>query len=269
MDINQLGQIITDNVIDAIPSILFALVTLVVGWFLIKYIVRVIRIILEKRKVEVTITKFFTSLASVGLKVFLLIGVISIIGVETTSLIAFIGAIGFALGLALQGGLANFAGGLLILFFKPFKVGDFILAQGNLGTVEAIQIFNTTLKTPDGIFMYIPNGSLANSAVTNFSKHKTRRIDLTIGISYDDDIDKAKKVLTKILTSEKRVLSDPAFAIVVNELADSSVNFSVRAWVKGSDWWPTQTTLLETIKKTFDKNNITIPFPQREVHMRK
>ncbi len=269
MNINQLFDSLKDIFLANLPGLLIALATLIIGWGLIKYVVRIIRIIMKKRKVEPTIEKFTLSVLSVLLKLILVIIVISMVGIETTSLIAFLGAIGFALGLALQGGLSNFAGGILILIFKPFKVGDFILAQGDMGTVEEIQIFNTTLKTPDGVFMYIPNGPLANAIVTNFSKHTIRRIDLTVGIGYDDDIDKAKKVVLKVLDSEKRVLTDPEYSVVVCELADSSVNLKVRAWTAGSDWWPTQTDLLETIKKTFDKNNISIPYPQRDIHMKK
>ncbi|MFT4313483.1 MAG: mechanosensitive ion channel family protein [Candidatus Woesearchaeota archaeon] len=269
MNLQELQANFIESLIEYIPQVVIALLVFFGGLLVSKYIVLSIGKIMSKRKVDQTISKFSVSLISVSLKIVLIIIVISILGVQTTSIIAFLGALGFAVGLALQGGLSNFAGGILILFFKPFKVGDFILANGNMGTVEAIQIFNTTIKTPDGIFMYIPNGALSNTAITNFSRHKTRRIDLTIGISYDDDISKAKKVLQKILSTDKRILSEPEYSIVVCELNDNSVDLKVRAWVQGADWWPTQTDLLEVIKNTFDKNNITIPYPQRDIHMKK
>ena len=258
---------IFEAVVGFIPSLILAVVGLVLGLFCIKYIVKGTRIILRKRNVDVTLRRFTLSAFAISLKIILFITIISILGVQTTSIIAFLGALGFAIGLALQGGLSNFAGGILILIFKPFKVGDFISANGTLGTIEAIDIFNTTLKTPDGIFMYIPNGTLSNTAITNFSKHETRRIDVTITISYEDEIAKAKKIILDILSTEKRILKEPQYSVVVSELGESAVHLKVRAWVNGKDWWTTQTDLFETIKTTFDKKNITIPYPQRTVHM--
>ena len=184
-----------------------------------------------------------------------------------TSFIAVLGAAGLAVGLALQGSLQNFAGGVLILFFKPYKIGDFVDAAGYMGTVKEIQIFNTILKTPDNKTIIIPNGILSNASLTNFSTEPTRRVDMTFGIGYSDDILKAKSVLESLLKSDNRILNDPAYMIVVSELADSSVNLVVRAWCNSADYWGIYFSMQEKVKLEFDKQGISIPFPQRDVHV--
>jgi small conductance mechanosensitive channel len=222
---------------------------------------------MEKANTEPTLAQFLANLVSVGLKALLLISVASMVGIETTSFIAILGAAGLAVGLALQGSLANFAGGVLVLLFKPFKVGDFIDAQGVMGTVAEIQIFNTVIKTGDNKRIIVPNGSISNGIITNFSAEETRRVDFVFGIGYDDDIAKAKGVLERLFTSDERVFSDPAPLIVVSSLGDSSVNITVRAWAKASDYWGVFFGMTELVKITFDQEGISIPYPQRDVHL--
>lgn len=189
------------------------------------------------------------------------------LGVATTSFIAVLAAAGFVVGLALQGSLSNFAGGVLILVTKPFRVSDFIEAQGVMGTVNKIEILMTTLKTPDNKTIIIPNGSLSNSSITNFSTEKTRRVDMVFGISYSDNIDKAQKIIENLIKKDKRVLKDPNYQIVVSKLNDSSVDITVRAWTMSSDYWSFFFDMQKLVKEEFDKNKISIPFPQRDVHL--
>ena len=189
------------------------------------------------------------------------------IGIETTSFIAVLGAAGLAIGLALQGSLSNFAGGVLVLMFRPYKVGDFIDAQGVMGTVHEIQIFNTILKTPDNKVIIVPNGAISNGIITNFSMEATRRVDFVFGIGYSDDIAKAKATIERLISEDGRALSDPEPQIVVSELADSSVNITTRVWVNASDYWGLFFDLTEKVKLTFDQEGISIPFPQRDVHV--
>ena len=249
------------------PKAILAIVTLIIGLWIIKFIVKGMGKALEKSKVEESLKKFLGSLFGAILKIMLLISVASMIGIETTSFIAIIGAAGLAVGLALQGGLANFAGGVLILLFKPFKVGDYIDAQGYSGSVKEIQIFNTVLKTPDNKIIIIPNGGLSSGSITNFSIEATRRVDMTFGIGYGDDLKKAKETLNSIANADNRVLKDPAPMIVVSELADSSVNFAFRVWVNAADYWGLFFDMQETVKLEFDKQGISIPFPQQDVHL--
>jgi len=204
-----------------------------------------------------------------GLIAFVAIAALSQLGIQTTSFIAILGAAGLAIGLALQGSLANFAAGVMMLIFKPFKIGDFIEGAGVSGTVEVIEIFNTQLRTGDNKLIIIPNAKLTSNNITNYSAKPTRRIELIIGIGYDDDIKKAKDILIQMLGDEKRILTDPAPFVGVKELADSSVNFTVRPWVKSSDFWPVTFGLTEAIKLRFDKEGINIPYPQQDVHLYK
>lgn len=249
------------------PKLLLALLTLFIGWRLIKRLINVFDKVMDRNKVDVTLQRFLLSLTSVSLKAVLLVSVASMIGIETTSVIAMLGAAGIAVGLALQGSLANFAGGVLILFFKPFKVGDVIEAQGYLGSVKEIEIFNTILLTLDNQKVVIPNGLLSNGCLTNLFSEPTRRVDLTFGISYEDSIPRAKEVIQKIIDNDSRILKDPESEIYVAEHADSSINLLVRVWVKSDDYWPAHFGLLEEVKLAFDREKITIPFPQRDVHM--
>jgi len=249
------------------PKLLFAILTLIVGWWFVKRIVNVIERAMQRSHGEVTLRGFFKSIASVLLKSLLFISVASMIGIETTSFIAMLGAAGLAVGLALQGSLANFAGGVLILFFKPFKVGDLIEAQGYLGKVKEIQIFNTMLTTVDNRRVIIPNGLLSNGPLTNLNAETHRRVDMTFGISYGDDVRKAKEILRGLLDQDSRVLKTPPSEVYVSAHADSSVNLLVRGWVKPEDYWGVFFDMHEHVKLTFDQENITIPFPQRDVHL--
>lgn len=247
------------------PKLLLAILTLIIGlWIINRVVARLEGHAVQK---DPTLGKFVGSLTSVLFKAVLLIAVASMVGIETTSFVAILGAAGLAVGLALQGSLSNFAGGVLILIFKPFKVGDLIEAQGHIGTVKEIQIFNTVLTTADNRIVIIPNGNLSNSSMININQEATRRVDFVFGIGYDDDIDKAKSILEQLAANDTRVLKDPASLIVLSELADSSVNFTVRLWVNTPDYWDVYFSMHEAVKKAFDQNGISIPYPQQDVHM--
>jgi small conductance mechanosensitive channel len=249
------------------PQLILAIVVLIVGLWIINRVIRLMGAGMERSNTEPTLAKFLCNLSSVGLKALLLISVASMIGIETTSFIAVLGAAGLAVGLALQGSLANFAGGVLVLMFRPYKVGDFIDAQGVMGTVHEIQIFNTILKTPDNKVIIVPNGSISNGIITNFSMEATRRVDFVFGIGYSDDIGKAKSVIEGLVKADERTLSDPEPQIVVSELADSSVNITTRVWVNAADYWGFFFDLTEKVKLAFDEEGISIPFPQRDLHV--
>ena len=250
-----------------VPKLVLAIVVLLIGLWLIKRVVKLMHKGMERSSTEPTLAKFLGNLVSIGLKALLLISVASMIGIETTAFIALLGAAGLAIGLALQGTLANFAGGVLVLLFRPYKVGDFVEAQGVTGTVAEIQIFNTVIKTGDNKRIIVPNGAISNGIITNFSAEPTRRVDFVFGIGYEDDIGKAKAVLQRLVAEDSRSLADPAPMIVVSELADSSVNFTVRVWVNAADYWGLYFDLTEKVKLTFDREGISIPFPQSDVHM--
>lgn len=247
------------------PKVVLAIVTLIVGMWLINRFVGVLDNKLGKK--DPTLNKFLCGLISAILKILLLISVASMVGIATTSFIAIIGAAGLAVGLALQGSLANFAGGVLILIFKPFKVGDVIDAQGYLGSVREISILYTIVDTFDNRRIVIPNGQLANASLTNLSAYETRRCDMSFGIGYNDDIDKAKAVCKRLIEEDERALKDPEPLIVVGALGESSVDLTVRAWTKSADLWPFYWDMHEKVKKAFDAEGISIPFPQRDVHM--
>ncbi len=248
------------------PKVVLAILTLVIGLWVINKVIRTLNNNLTT-KVDATLGQFVSSVLSVILKGVLLISVASMIGIETTSFIAVLGAAGLAIGLALQGSLANFAGGVLILLFKPFKVGDLIEAQGFIGSVKEIQIFNTILKTGDNRVVIIPNGALSSSSMVNINQESTRRVDFVFGIGYGDNIDQAKTVLESLISTDERVLKEIQPVIVVSELADSSVNFTVRVWVNTPDYWGVYFDMHEGVKKAFDAQGISIPFPQQDVHM--
>ncbi len=248
------------------PKLLLAILTLIVGLWLIRLVHKGVDRALDAAKVEPTLQRFLLSLTSVVLKGVLFVSVITMIGVETTSIIAMLGAVGLAVGLALQGSLANFAGGVLILFFKPFKVGDVIEAQGHLGRVHEIQIFNTILRTLDNQVVVIPNGLLSNDSIKNVFHEPIRRVDLTFGVSYEDDVAQVREVLEGVVAADSRVLKDPPHEIWMSAHADSSINFIVRVWCDSDDYWPVHFETIEAVKLAFDRENITIPFPQRDVH---
>ncbi len=253
--------------IEYVPSVLLAILVLIVGLWVIKRVVGLLRRTLEGRQADATLARFLCSLTSVGLKALLLISVASMVGIETTSFVALLGAAGLAIGLALQGSLSNFAGGVLVLLFKPYKVGDFVEAQGVSGTVSDIQIFNTVLKTPDNKVIIVPNGAISNGVITNYSMEDTRRVDLLFGIGYDDDIGQARSVLTGLIDADERILKEPAPVVVVSELADSSVNFTVRVWTASGNYWGVYFDLTEQAKVAFDAAGISIPYPQTDVHL--
>lgn len=249
------------------PQIILAIVVLIVGLWIIKRVVGGLNRGLSASETDPTLAKFLGSLASIVLKALLFISVASMIGIETTSFIAILGAAGLAIGLALQGSLANFAGGVLVLMFRPYKVGDFVEAQGVSGTVDEIQIFNTVIKTPDNKRIIVPNGAISNGIITNYSAEETRRVDFVFGIGYNDDVAKAKDTLRKIVSEDSRVHGDPEPFIVLSELADSSVNFTVRVWVNAADYWGVYFDTMEKVKLVFDQEGISIPYPQQDVHM--
>ncbi len=249
------------------PKLVLAILTLIIGLWIINRIVGLAKRTMEARKVEPTLARFLTSLSSVGLKLLLLISVAGMVGIQTTSFIAVLGAAGLAIGLALQGSLANFAGGVLILLFKPFRVGHVIDTGGALGTVDEIGILNTILKTFDNKTIIIPNGNLANNQIVNMSLEENRRVDWVFGVGYDDDLKKVKEVLQGLLDAEERILKDPATTIALNEFGESSINFVVRAWTKAGDLWPVYWDMNEKVKAAFDEHGISIPFPQRDVHL--
>ena len=247
--------------------ILGAVVILILGIWLSKLLTKLLRKVLNQRNVDPTLVGFTGNLAYSALLVFVIIATLNQVGFQTTSLIAVIGAAGLAVGLALQGSLSNFAAGVMMVIFKPFKAGDFIEGGGTAGVVEQILIFSTQLKTPDNKTVIVPNGSLLGGNITNYSTKGTRRMDLVIGVGYDDDIRKVKQVLLDIIAKEERFLKDPAPVVAVLELADSSVNFAFRPWVNGADYWAAYFDTLETITLRLDEEGITIPYPQRDVHM--
>lgn len=254
---------------DYAPKLILAIVVLVVGLWLIGVFTNITSSVMKKAKVDETLIPFTKSLLSWVLKVLLFISVASMIGIATTSFIAVLGAAGLAVGLALQGSLSNFAGGVLLLIFKPYKVGDLIESQGALGIVKEIQIFNTILTTFQNKTIILPNSAVSSNSITNISANGTVRVDLEVGISYDSSIDDAKEVLLKMMNDHKLVLSDPAPAIGVNALADSSVNLLMMPWCKCEDYWDVYFGIQENAKKALDDNKITIPFPQRDVHILK
>lgn len=243
-----------------------AVVIFVIGRILARVLRNSLRIAMRRGKVEETLVSFASNLAYALLMVMVIIAALNQLGIQTTSFIAILGAAGLAVGLALQGSLANFAAGILMIIFKPFKVGDFIEAAGTMGIVEEIEIFTTKMRTPDNKQIIIPNNQITNGNITNFSAKDTRRVDLVVGVSYSDDLNKVKAVLEDILSKDERILPEPAPTIGVLQLGESSIDFAVRPWVKSGDYWPTLFDLNKTIKERFDAEDISIPFPQRDVH---
>jgi small conductance mechanosensitive channel len=249
-------------------QVLAAILIFIVGRWLAKIISKLIGKAMIKAKVEATLVSFIQNLSYVAMLIFVVIAVLAKLGIQTASFIAVLGAAGLAVGLALQGSLANFASGVLMLIFKPFKVGDFIEAAGSKGIVQEIQIFNTIINTPDNIRVIIPNAQITGGNIKNYTVNGTRRVDLVVGVSYEDDLKKANQVITDVLKADSRVLDDPPFTVAVSELADSSVNFVVRPWVNAVDYWDAYFDITEEIKLSLDKNGVSIPFPQRDLHIK-
>lgn len=246
-----------------------ALAIFLIGKFVIRLVVRALGKLMEKQEVDKTLETFICNLVRTTLMVVVVIAAIGAIGVETTSFIAIFGAAGLAVGLALQGSLSNFASGVLIVLFRPYRVGDFVEAAGIAGSVEEVQILTTVLKTGDNKQIIVPNSQIMDSIITNYSANDTRRVDMVVGVSYDDDLDKVRKTLQELIAAEDRILDEPAPTIAVSALADSSVNFVVRPWVNSPDYWGVTFDLTEAIKKRFDKEGISFPFPQQDVHLYK
>lgn len=250
-------------------NILAAIVILFIGNIIVKTISNSVAKLLEKKQMDQAVVHFISSLVRYVLFVIVLIAALGKVGVQTASVVAVIGAAGLAVGLALQGSLANFAAGVLIVAFRPFKAGDYVEIGGVAGSVESIQIFQTVLTTPDNKMIVVPNGSVISSAIVNYSRHATRRIDYVIGVSYKADLKKTKEVILRVLESESRLLQTPAPTVGVVALADSSVNFVVRPWVKTAEYWDVYFDLLQAIKEGLDAEGIEIPFPQMDVHLNK
>jgi len=249
------------------PRIVGALATLVLGLWVVSILVSLVKRLLKRSKVDPSLASFLSSLMSILLKVLVYITALGVLGVQMTSFIAILGAAGLAIGLALSGTLQNFAGGVMILFFKYFKVGDFIEAQGHMGTVKEIQIFVTELTTPDNKTIFVPNGPLSTGSLINYSAQPTRRVDWTFGIAYGDDVDTAYGVLGRLIEADDRILKDPAPFMAVSALADSSVNIVVRVWVNAADFWGVHFRMNELVYKEFDKAGLSIPFPQRDIYV--
>lgn len=258
---------ILDLSISAGKNILMALLVYIVGRFLIKLVRNLLEKALVHHKLDPGVRTFMQSMLNIVLNILLIISVIGALGVNTTSFAALLASAGVAIGMALSGNLQNFAGGLVILVFKPYRVGDFIEAQGVQGTVREIQIFHTILNTVDNKEVYVPNGSMSNAVVVNYNRNATRRLDWTIGIDYGEDVKKASDVIREVLAADKRVLAEPAPFIAVGALADSSVNIVVRVWVNTSDYWGVHHETLQNIYNSFNERGINFPFPQQTVHL--
>lgn len=251
------------------PKLVGAIVVLILGLWIVKMISKAFGKFLEKRNIDASLTPFLKSLVNVLLKVLVVISVMGMVGIQMTSFIAILGAAGLAVGMALSGTLQNFAGGVIILIFKPFKVGDFIDAQGHMGTVKEISIFTTVLNTVDNKVIIIPNGPLSTGSMTNFSKEPLRRVDFSFGIAYGDDIENFKKAINDFVAEDERILKDPAHFIGLSELADSAVIFAVRVWVNAPDYWGVFFDMNEKVYKRFNQYKLNIPFPQMDVHLQK
>jgi small conductance mechanosensitive channel len=260
------------NILEYVTTYGFSLVAAILIFVLGKWIAGILSRALEraltKGNVDATLARFVKNISYIALLTFVVIAAVSKLGVQTTSFIAVIGAAGLAVGLALQGSLSNFAAGVLLILFRPFKVGDFIEAGGTMGTVQEIQIFNTALDYPDNRKQIVPNSQILGGIITNFSAIEKRRIDLVVGISYEDDLRKAKQVLEDVVNGQSGILKDPAPLIAVLELGNSSVDLVVRPWVKPSDYWTVRFELTERIKLALDEHGITIPYPQRTLHIK-
>ncbi|MGD1842349.1 MAG: mechanosensitive ion channel family protein [Thermonemataceae bacterium] len=249
------------------PKLALAILTLVVGLWLIKVLKKYFLSFLNKSSIDANVHPFLSSLVSILLKVVLFISIAGLVGIKTSSFIAVLGAAGLAVGLALQGSLSNLAGGVVILILRPFRIGDYIEAQGEAGSVKSIQMFHTLLNTPDNKLVVIPNGPLANGNIINYTIEGTRRMDFTFGVSYDDDIKKVKEVLEGLIQAESRFLKDPAPFVGLSEFGDSAINIVARPWCKVEDYWNIYFEFKEKVNNAFAENNISFPYPQTDVHL--
>ncbi len=275
MDPNTMLEFLRNSGIDSTllvnfgKNLIVAILIFYIGRFIVRLVVRGMSRVMDRQQVDQTLQKFVGNLVSMALMVVVIIAAIGALGIQTTSFIAIFGAAGLAVGLALQGSLSNFAAGVLIVLFRPYKVGDYVEAAGIAGSVEEVQILTTVLKTPDNKKIIVPNSQIMDSIITNYSANDTRRVDLTIGVSYSDDLDKVHATLRELVNADERILKDPECLIAVQALADSSVNFVVRPWVASGDYWGVYFDLTEAVKKRFDDEGISFPFPQQDVHLYK
>ena len=269
MNWDELLTIVQEQGVDLAINVAIAIAIFYIGKLVVSLIVRGMRKVMQRQEVDKTLETFVCNLVRMVLMVVVIIAAISQVGIETTSFIAIFGAAGLAVGLALQGSLSNFAAGVLIVLFRPYRVGDFVEAAGIAGVVEQVQILTTVLKTGDNKQIIVPNGQIMDSIITNYSANDKRRVDMVVGVSYEDDLDKVRATLEELIAAEDRILDDPAPTIAVSELADSSVNFVVRPWVNTADYWGVMFDMTEAIKKRFDKEGISFPFPQQDVHLYK
>lgn len=266
VNLEQVIQQVITFCVDAGKSILLAAVIFIAGRFLISVINRLVAQMMERRKIDATIQSFLRSFINILLTILLLISVVSALGVNTTSFAALLASAGVAVGMALSGNLQNLAGGLIILLFKPYKVGDYVDAQGVSGTVKEIQIFHTVLVTPDNKIIYVPNGSLSSGSVTNYSLSQLRRVDWTVGVEYGTEIEKVRQTVLDLIKKDGRILTEPAPFIALSALADSSVNITIRVWVKNEDYWGVFFDMNQNIYEVFNREGISFPFPQVTVH---
>ncbi|MBT8091865.1 MAG: mechanosensitive ion channel [Gammaproteobacteria bacterium] len=275
LSLDSILEFLKSNGIDSGTAVTFgknvvvALVIFYVGRIAIQLVVRGLRKVMQKQGVDKTLETFISNLVRIALMVVVVIAAIGALGVETTSFIAIFGAAGLAVGLALQGSLSNFAAGVLIVLFRPYRVGDYIEAAGVGGSVIQVHILTTMLKSPDNKQIIVPNSQVMNSIITNYSANDTRRVDMQFGVSYSDDLDKVRSTLEELVAADDRILDEPACTIAVTALADSSVNFIVRPWVKTPDYWAVWFDLTEAVKKRFDRDGISFPFPQQDIHLHK
>ena len=264
---SQLLQAGMDLLMQYGPRLLAAIVIFYIGKLLSKWLKRLVTRMMTRASVDPLIVSFTSSLVYMAMMVFVVVATLGQVGIQTTSFIAILGAAGLAIGLALQGSLSNFAAGFLLIIFRPFKVGDVIEAAGVTGKVDEIQIFTTTMKTPDNKTIIVPNAKLSGDNIINYSTQETRRVDMVVGVSYDADLKEVRSILNDIVNKDERILKDPEPLIVVGELADSSVNFFVRVWVNSADYWGVYFDANETVKLRMDEAGIGIPYPQRDVHL--
>lgn len=266
-----MGSISTDKLIELVQSyglpLIWAIVVFIIGRIVARIITKVVVKMMNRANIDETLIKFTKTVIYVALMIFVILASLGKLGIETTSFAAILAAAGLAIGLSLQGTLGNFASGFMLILFRPFKVGDFVEAGGVSGVVEEIQIFSTRMRSGDNKEITVPNGQIVGSTITNYSAKETRRVDLVVGVGYDDDLKKVRAVLEDILAKDERILKDPAPTIGVSELADSSVNFVVRPWVKSGDYWPVLFDTQETVKLRFDAEGISIPYPQQDLHI--
>lgn len=259
----------SDLIINYAASVLLAIVVFIIGWWLINRLRNLLVKWMTKKEIDITLRPFLKSVMVFSLRVMLIVAVAGMVGVKMTSFIAVLGAAGLAIGLALQGSLSNFAGGVIILILKPFKVGDFVEFKDIMGTIRVIHVFYTYITTIHNQEVVIPNGQLANQAITNYSMHENRRMDITFKVGYEADLSRVKVILEDIITSEPALLADPQHSIFVQELADHYIIINIRAWFKSSDYWPVRNSLSETVKNRFEKEGIRIPYPVMDINLSK